>query len=72
MHQLDNLLNMEKIGITVTSNGALEPSASVAGLYIANPEARYTLLGPVGDDQLALYADRRNLPLPTLRSILNR
>lgn len=72
MHNLDKLLDMERIGIKVTSNGALEPAASVAGLYIANPDARYTLLGPLADDQLALYAEARSLPLATVRSILNR
>lgn len=35
------LLPLSRIGITVTENGAMHPSASVSGLYLASPEARY-------------------------------
>lgn len=72
MHEINRLLRMEEIGITVTPNGALEPSASVAGIYISNYDARYFTLGPLGDDQLAHYAALRGVPPGDMRRILNR
>ena len=38
---LDRLLHLADIGITLTENGAMYPQASVAGLYIGHPAARY-------------------------------
>ena len=72
MHELNRLLKMEEIGVSVTENGALEPSATVAGIYINNPDARYMLLGPLGDDQLEHYAALRSMTLDKMRRILNR
>lgn len=70
--ELDRLLSMGEIGITLTENGAMHPSASVSGLYISNPAARYFMLGSVGDDQLADYARRRAMPLERVRRLLNK
>ena len=39
--RLAEVLRPDTIGITLTENGAMHPDASVAGLYIAAPEARY-------------------------------
>lgn len=41
MHTLAKLITPEEIGISVTENGALSPSSSIAGFYIASPHARY-------------------------------
>ncbi|MDR0833535.1 MAG: homocysteine S-methyltransferase family protein [Candidatus Symbiothrix sp.] len=38
---IDEVLDMSQIGITLTSNGAMYPNASVAGLYILHPESHY-------------------------------
>jgi 5-methyltetrahydrofolate--homocysteine methyltransferase len=38
---LAQLVDFGAIGISLTENGAMYPQASVAGLYIAHPEARY-------------------------------
>ena len=38
---LDNLLDMQRIGITLTENGAMHPHSSVSGLMLAHPAARY-------------------------------
>jgi 5-methyltetrahydrofolate--homocysteine methyltransferase len=38
---LAQLIDFDAIGIRLTENGAMYPQASVAGLYIAHPEARY-------------------------------
>ncbi len=38
---LAELLDVEKIGISLTENGAMWPQSSVCGLYLASPHARY-------------------------------
>ena len=38
------MLGMDAIGITLTENGAMHPSASVSGMYMPAPGARYFLL----------------------------
>jgi len=35
------LIGLDELGITLTENGAMSPSSSVCGLYIASPHARY-------------------------------
>jgi 5-methyltetrahydrofolate--homocysteine methyltransferase len=39
----------------------MEPAASVAGWYLAHPEARYFGLGKIMVDQVRDYADRTGL-----------
>ena len=56
---LDELLDMNKIGIHLTSNGAMDPNASVAGLYFTHPKSDYFMIGKINDDQLADYAARK-------------
>lgn len=41
MHTLARLVSPDEIGVQITENGALNPSASVAGFYFASPHARY-------------------------------
>lgn len=67
---LDELLQMQQIGITLTESGAMRPHASVSGLMLSHPQARYFSVGKVGEDQLADYARRRDLPLSTIRKFL--
>ncbi len=38
---LARMVDMERLGITLTENGAMYPQASVCGLYLGNPEAEY-------------------------------
>jgi 5-methyltetrahydrofolate--homocysteine methyltransferase len=44
MHTINSLLHLEEIGVEVTENGAMTPTATVSGLYIANPAADYFVL----------------------------
>ena len=44
MHHLAELIDPSLIDVHVTSNGALSPSSSVAGFYLASPHARYFTL----------------------------
>lgn len=68
---IDNLLQFSQIGITLTESGAMRPHASVSGLMISHPEARYFTVGKIGEDQLADYARRRQLPVDTVRKFLS-
>lgn len=42
----------------------MTPAASVAGLYLAHPEARYFTVGKLGRDQVEDYARRRGMEIP--------
>ena len=67
---IDDLIDMKQIGIRLTESGAMKPHASVSGLMLAHPEARYFSIGKIGEDQLHDYAHRRGLPLELCRKFL--
>ncbi|MBQ8866592.1 MAG: 5-methyltetrahydrofolate--homocysteine methyltransferase [Bacteroidaceae bacterium] len=67
---LDNLLQMADIGISLTEHGAMQPHASVSGLMMAHPEARYFSVGKISHEQLADYASRRGLPATEMEKYL--
>jgi cobalamin-dependent methionine synthase I len=67
---IQQIIDMGSIGIHLTEHGAMRPHASVSGLMIAHPKARYFDVGPVGNDQLADYAHRRGIPLELARKFL--
>jgi len=59
-----DLLNAEAAtGITLTESFAMNPAASVSGLYFANPAARYFVLGKIGRDQVEEYANRKQMSI---------
>jgi 5-methyltetrahydrofolate--homocysteine methyltransferase len=55
---LFELLEAQRIGMSLTENYAMLPAASVCGFYIAHPEARYFAVGKIGDDQLRHFSRR--------------
>ena len=67
---LDDLIDMKQIGICLTESGAMKPHASVSGLMLAHPKARYFSIGKIGEDQFRDYAHRRGLPLELCRRFL--
>jgi cobalamin-dependent methionine synthase I len=67
---IDEILDMKQIGIRLTESGAMKPHASVSGLMISNPKARYFSIGKIGEDQLQDYAHRRGLPIEVVRKFL--
>ena len=67
---IDRIIGMGEIGIHLTENGAMRPHASVSGLMISHPKARYFNLGKIGRDQLADYARRRGIPLELMGKFL--
>lgn len=64
------LIGMTDIGIRLTESGAMKPHASVSGLIIAHPAARYFSIGKIGEDQLRDYSRRRGVPLEMMRRFL--
>lgn len=67
---LSEAIGMKDIGIRLTESGAMKPHASVSGLIIAHPQARYFALGKIGEDQLRDYARRRAVPVELMRKFL--
>ena len=59
--QLFELLDPGEVGIRLTDGYAMTPAASVSGLYLAHPQARYFALGKLGRDQVEDYARRRGV-----------
>jgi 5-methyltetrahydrofolate--homocysteine methyltransferase len=59
--RLLSLLESEKVGITLTESMAMLPAASVSGMYLAHPEARYFSVGRIGRDQVEDYARRMGI-----------
>ena len=69
---LDKLLDMQRIGVRLTENGAMYPTASVSGLYFAHPAAHYFMIGTIDEEQLRDYAARRGLTEEEARKLLSR
>ncbi len=61
--RLMELLDGPSVGIELTENLAMLPAASVSGLYLGHPDARYFAVGRVGLDQVRSYAERAGLTL---------
>jgi 5-methyltetrahydrofolate--homocysteine methyltransferase len=47
----------------ITESFAMWPGSSVSGLYFAHPESRYFSLGKIERDQVAEYADRKDMTI---------
>jgi 5-methyltetrahydrofolate--homocysteine methyltransferase len=56
----------ENTGIHLTESFAMDPAASVCGLYFAHPEARYFTVGGIGEDQVVDYARRKGMEVRAL------
>jgi 5-methyltetrahydrofolate--homocysteine methyltransferase len=55
------LLAADDVGISLTEHFAMTPGASVSGIYLAHPNARYFAVGPIDRDQVEEYASRKNM-----------
>lgn len=58
-HLLNELIEMDRIGIRLTENGMMQPLASVCGLIFAHPASRYFSVGKISEEQVNDYALRR-------------
>ena len=68
---LNDLIDMGKVGINITENGAMNPPAAISGLMISHPMAHYFNVGKIGHDQLTDYCRRRGLPMERIRQFLS-
>jgi 5-methyltetrahydrofolate--homocysteine methyltransferase len=59
--KLFRLLDAQQLGIRLTEHYAMLPAASVSGIYLAHPEARYFNLGRIDRDQIEAYARRKGM-----------
>jgi 5-methyltetrahydrofolate--homocysteine methyltransferase len=57
--KLFDLLGAGAVGLALTETFAMVPPASVSGLYLAHPAARYFSVGRLGRDQVEDYAARK-------------
>jgi 5-methyltetrahydrofolate--homocysteine methyltransferase len=59
--RLFELLGARRVGIELTESFAMTPPASVSGLYFSHPQSRYFVIQRIGADQVASYADRKDM-----------
>ncbi len=69
--KLFELLEAPAAGITLTESFAMWPAASVSGLYLAHPQARYFDVGRLGRDQVESYAARKSIGLAEAEKLLS-
>ncbi len=61
---LFRLLDVEgRTRIRLTESMAMDPAASICGLFFGHPEARYFAVGRLGRDQVQDYAQRKGITL---------
>ena len=59
--KLFELLGAARAGMELTESYAMTPAASVSGIYLAHPAARYFTVGRIGRDQIEDYARRKGV-----------
>ena len=64
--KLFELLGGERAGIALTESFAMTPAASVSGIYLAHPQARYFTVGRIGRDQVEDYAKRKGVSVASV------
>jgi 5-methyltetrahydrofolate--homocysteine methyltransferase len=65
--KLFELLGAGRVGLHLTETFAMTPAASVSGILLGHPEARYFSVGRIGRDQAEDYAARKGAPLAELQ-----
>ncbi len=58
---LFDLLEANKVGITLTESYAMYPGAAVSGFYFSHPGSKYFGLGKIEKDQVEDYAKRKSM-----------
>jgi 5-methyltetrahydrofolate--homocysteine methyltransferase len=67
---LFRLLDAPEVGIELTEHFAMTPAASVSGIYLAHPEARYFSVGRIDIDQVEDYARRKGISVRQAERLL--
>jgi len=57
-HAMFEVLQAQDINMELTESLAMNPASSVSGFYLANPQAQYFNVGPIGLDQVNSIAMR--------------
>ncbi|MGB5810731.1 MAG: methionine synthase [Polyangiales bacterium] len=57
------LLGADDAGISLTEHYAMNPAASVSGIYLGHPDSRYFAVGPIDRDQVEDYARRKGISI---------
>ena len=60
-------MRASEIGMTLTENFAMLPTAAVSGFYFSLPDSRYFAVGKIGEDQLEDFARRENIGVDAAR-----
>jgi len=58
------------IGLELTESFAMYPAASVSGYYIGHPDSKYFVVGKIGRDQVADYAERKGISMEQAEKFL--
>ena len=64
------VLPLQRIGISLTDNGMMQPHAAVAGLMLGHPATRHFSIGTIDETQLCDYAERRGLHCDEVKRFL--
>jgi len=59
-----------KTGIELTESLAMQPAASVSGLYFAHPDSEYFAVGKITKNQVEAYAKRKGIDLEVAERLL--
>jgi 5-methyltetrahydrofolate--homocysteine methyltransferase len=68
--KLWELLRADEAGIHLTEQFSMQPGASVSGIYLAHPNARYFNVGRIDRDQVQDYARRKGMDVPEVEKWL--
>ena len=68
---LFELLDANKVGITLTESYAMYPGAAVSGFYFSHPDSKYFGLGKIEKDQVNDYAKRKSMPVEEIEKWLS-
>lgn len=68
---IDKILNFKELGVFITENGAMHPTASTCGLIFSHPKSSYFMIGKIGEDQLEDYARRKNVSISEAKKWLS-
>ncbi|RCH83446.1 hypothetical protein CU098_001742 [Rhizopus stolonifer] len=60
----------EKTGITLTESLAMDPPASVSGLFFGHEQSKYFAVGKIEKDQIQDYAARKDMDVETVEKWL--
>jgi 5-methyltetrahydrofolate--homocysteine methyltransferase len=60
-----------EVGLSLTESFAMQPAASLSGLYFAHPDSRYFAVNRIDKDQLADYARRKSISIKEARHWLS-